>query len=404
LASIDEAFLILRKVRWLAVGSRVFVFIYVSLAIILIVPGSSFSNIIGRDFLTFWAASHLALSGEAAAAFDALRMTEAASFAGQIRHGLLLWHYPPTFHLIVLPLALLPYPAACAAWLASTLFAYVQVIRRLAPHSECFLLAIAFPAVFVNARIGQNGFLSTALFGGAMLLLAKRPGIAGALIGLLVYKPHLGLLVPVALIFGRQWIALASAGATAIGFVLLSAVVLGWECWAAFWSNIPSVGLRLDDGVLKWRLMPSVYIALRTLGFDSVTSYIAHAAIAIAAGALTAWIWFKCARLPLCAAVLVCATLLLPPYLFDYDLTLLAVPIAILAWDGVQHGWYRGERTVLVLAWLAPLSGLLGLQPTGIPAGSLCLVALFCVAARRALMIAAPEFGAIGTAVYRTPG
>ena len=404
MASIDEASLILRRVRWLAVGSRVFVFIYVSLAIILIIRGSSFSNIIGRDFLTFWAASHLALSGEASAAFDALRMTEAARFAGQIRHGLLLWHYPPTFHLIVLPLALLPYPAACAAWLASTLFAYVQVIRRLAPHRECFLLAIAFPAVFVNARIGQNGFLSTALFGGAMLLLAKRPAMAGALIGLLVYKPHLGLLVPVALIFGRQWIALASAGATAIGFVLLSAVVLGWECWATFWSNIPSVGLRLDDGVLKWRLMPSVYIALRTLGFDSATGYLVHAVIAVVAAALTAWTWFRQAPLPLCAATLVCATLLMPPYLFDYDLTLLAVPIAILAWDGVQHGWRRGERTILILAWLAPLSGVLALQQAGIPAGSLCLVALLCVAVRRALMAVAPEFDPIRSVVYRASG
>lgn len=404
MASVDEASPILSRVRWLAVGSRVFVFIYVSLAIILIVQGQGFSNVIGRDFLTFWAASHLALGGEPAAAFDAMRMTEAASLAGQIRHGHLLWHYPPTFHLVVLPLALLPYPAACAAWLASTLFAYLQVIRRLAPHRESFWLALAFPAVFVNARIGQNGFLSTALFGGAMLLLAKRPTLAGVLMGLLVYKPHLGFLIPIALIFGRQWIALASAGATAIGFILLSTVVLGWECWAAFWSNIPSVGLRLDDGVLKWRLMPSVYIALRTFGFDSAMAYLAHAAIAVAAAALTAWIWFKRAPLPLCAAVLVCAALLMPPYLFDYDLTLLAVPIAILAWDGVQHGWRRGERTILVLAWLAPSSGLLALQQAGIPAGSLCVVALLCVAVRRALMAAAPEFGTIRSAAYKASG
>jgi hypothetical protein len=136
--------------------------------------------------------------------------------------------------------------------------------------------------------------------------------------------------------------------------------------------------------------MPSVYIAMRTVGIESMMAYSIHAALGAAAAAVMAWIWFKRAPLHLCAATLVCAALLVPPYLFDYDLTLLAIPIAILAWDGVQHGWRPGERMVLVLAWLAPLSGLLNLQKTGIPFVSLCLIALFFVAVRRALMTMSP--------------
>ena len=56
-----------------------------------------------------------------------------------------LWHYPPTFHLVVLPLALLPYLAAYAAWVASTFAAFAWVVRRFAPRPETLWLLLAFP-------------------------------------------------------------------------------------------------------------------------------------------------------------------------------------------------------------------------------------------------------------------
>ena len=74
----------------------------------------------------------------------------------------------------------------------------------------------------------------------------------------------------------------------------------------------------------------------------------------------------------------------MPPYLFDYDLVLLAIPIAILAWDGVQRGWLRHEREVLVAAWLAPLAAPGIAAWSGAPVAVLCLLALFAVAVRRA--------------------
>ena len=83
-------------------------------------------------------------------------------------------------------------------------------------------------------------------------------------------------------------------------------------------------------------------------------------------------------------AVLVTGGLLVPPYLFDYDLVLLAIPIAILAWDGVQRGWLRHEREVLVAAWLAPLAAPGIAEWSGAPVAVLCLLALFAVAVRRA--------------------
>src|SRR5258706_16321345 len=73
------------------------------------------------------------------------------------------------------------------------------------PGRGALLLALAAPAVFVNAVRGQNGTWTAALCGGGLSLLERRPLLAGGLLGLLIYKPQLGLLIPVALLAGRHW-------------------------------------------------------------------------------------------------------------------------------------------------------------------------------------------------------
>ncbi len=111
---------------------------------------------IGTDFVAFFSASALALEGEAAAVFDGetIYAAERAAVDGDAT-GFFPWFYPPTFLIVVLPLALLPYGWALAAWLGTTLFGYLAVIRRIAPVPEAIWLAIAFPAVLVNIGHGQ---------------------------------------------------------------------------------------------------------------------------------------------------------------------------------------------------------------------------------------------------------
>lgn len=118
---------------------------------------------LGTDFLSFYAASALALAGHAA---DAYRPTlhHAAEQAGFGRDtGYAAFFYPPTFLLACLPLATLPYLAALAAWLGATFAAYCAVLRRVLAGSGVGVWAVAaFPAVLVDAGHGQNGFLTAA--------------------------------------------------------------------------------------------------------------------------------------------------------------------------------------------------------------------------------------------------
>src|SRR5262245_11392823 len=66
---------------------------------------------LGYDFITFWSASDVALEGRPAEAYDHAKLFAAQQKAvpALTNEVVFLWHYPPTFHLLALPLALVPY-------------------------------------------------------------------------------------------------------------------------------------------------------------------------------------------------------------------------------------------------------------------------------------------------------
>jgi hypothetical protein len=341
----------------------------------------------GSDFITFWAASHLALLGEAAAAFDTARIVAAETLAVPANTRVFLWHYPPSFQLVILPLALLPHLAAYFLWILTTLGGLALVVRRVAPTPYALPLLLTFSGTFLNFFHGQNGFLTAALFGGGLLLLRERPVLAGLLLGLMSYKPQFGLLIPIVLICGRHWTAFAAATLSTLTLAAASWAVLGGEAWIAFWKNLPVVQEILAQGRLPWPKIPSVFVSLRTLGLTTDAAYTGQGMAAVFVAVTVAWIWRQQPASRLAIAALIAGTPLMSPYVFDYDLALLAVPIAILAWDGVERGWQPGEREILVLAFFTPaLVSILG-HTTTLQLGPLLLLALFAMTIRRALRV-----------------
>ena len=121
---------------------------------------------LGYDFITFWAGSWLTLNDRPAAVFDPAMIMAAERIAVPASEKIFLWHYPPTFLLLVSPLSLLPYLAAYLLWVSTTLAAYLLVIRKMAPQPQTLLLLCAFPGTFLNLAHGQTGFIVAALLGG----------------------------------------------------------------------------------------------------------------------------------------------------------------------------------------------------------------------------------------------
>lgn len=344
---------------------------------------------IGGDFSYYWIASRLAWLGEPASVYDAarLQMWHQEFFGADTQ---LIWSYPPTFLLLLLPAAWLPYLASWTIWTLLGLAGYLLIIRRIAPHHLIIWWALAFPGAFQNFGYGQNGFLSVILLGGGLLMLRSNPFLGGLLLGLFSYKPHLFVLAPLALLAGRRWRALAGLLTGALGLALASVWVLGPNIWRVFLGSLHSSwqivgrGQVGAGGTLPLIKVPSVFAALRLAGVGTPWSLGVQAAVSLVAAAAVIWVWARRAPLALSSAVLVLGILLFTPYDFVYDLTLLALPLAWLGWEGYQRGFRRAEPAVLVLGYLTSLISLPLAQAYHVQIAPCVFLWLFILSWRRA--------------------
>jgi alpha-1,2-mannosyltransferase len=268
--------------------------------------------------------------------------------------------------------------------------AYLLVVRAIVPRAETMLLALAFPAVFINLGHGQNGFLTAALLGGSLLLLDQRPFIAGALIGFLAYKPQFGLVIPLVLVATGRWRALTAAMITVLAGCALTLLLFGPEVWFAFaQSTAFTKTVVLEAGGTGWEKIQSIFSAVRMWGGDIQTAYLAQAALAGLVAVSLAWLWRAQAPSDLKAAALPCACLLTTPYVLDYDLVVLAISIAFFVRFALAHGCRNYELTVLAFGWIAPLIARSVAGLSGIPVGLAAVLALYGLIIRRAWL----EFG-----------
>jgi Glycosyltransferase family 87 len=338
---------------------------------------------LGYDFITFWSASWLALGGEAVAAYDPVRIALAHQVAVPATDSVFLWHYPPTFFLLILPLAKLPYFVALAVFVSGTFVLYAAVVRRIAPTPLTLGVLIASPAVFVNAFHGQNGFLTAAVLGAALLGLDRRPVWSGLAIGFMAYKPHFAALLPIALACRRAWTAFAVAAVAASAFVAVSLAVMGWDVALAFVRNTALVRVVLENAYLPWPKMPTLFATAGLLGASVPVAYAIHAVGAASAIGAAIFVWLRAEAIALRGSALVLATILTTPYVFDYDLALLALPIGWLAMEGVRTGFARWEREILVAAWLTPLVAVAIAEKLGVQLAPVVLFALLAMVVRR---------------------
>ncbi len=229
---------------------------------------------IGVDFSCYWAASAMALRGEP----SAVLMTSKRLYAVEeeaVGQGtfVALWYYPPTFLIIVLPAALVGYLWALGIWTTLTFAGYSMVLRKIIPRAETFWPALAFPGVFANLQNGQNGLLTFSLLGGALLSLESRPLLAGALFGLLTYKPQMGVLVPLVLVATGRWRAFFAAAVTAIAFAGISLVMFGAGTWGAFLNTLEPARRVIIGGGVRFYTMQSVFSGARLLGAGTRAAY-----------------------------------------------------------------------------------------------------------------------------------
>jgi hypothetical protein len=296
---------------------------------------------IANDFVNVIAAGRLTLAGDPAAAYDWPEHKAAEVRAiGYDFPDYFGWHYPPTFLFAAAALATLPYLAAALVWLGATFAAYAAALAGILGRRTGFCLAIGFPTALWNITAGQNGFFTAALIGGTLGLLERRPAMAGLCLGLLTYKPQFGLLFPLVLIADRRWLTIAVAAAVATALAAMSWFAFGGASWEAFahWMPITS-RVVLTEGQADWSRLQSLFGLVRAHGGSETAAWTVQAAGSLTAAAAVTLLWRSRVSFDLKAAALAAATPIVTPYLYMYDLVVLAVAVAFLLRFALTRGF-----------------------------------------------------------------
>ena len=326
---------------------------------------------IPTDFATIWSAGRLALDGHAAQTWDwDIAKQAQVAVLGQSYPGNFAWHYPPPFLFVASLLAHFPYAVAFIGWLAASFVPYLAAMRAIVGRSFGLLLAGAFPAVLTNTIAGQNGFLTASLIGGTLYLMPTRPVLSGICLGLLSYKPQYGLLFPLVLIAASEWTVFATAAVVVVAMAFGSWLAFGTESWQAFFHWMPMLSQAfLTEGRAPWWKLQSLFAMIRYFGGTEQVAWIFQGILTALVAVVLVVMWrSRIISYPLKAAALAAGTLLTTPYLFTYDMMVLAIPVAYLVRLGLADRFLPYElpalACVLGLFVIFTFSGI----PTGLTA------------------------------------
>jgi hypothetical protein len=326
-------------------------------------------TLIDRDFANYWVAARLVASG------DHLDLFSQATYFPQVRETFgpwtpwRNWSYPPHYLLFISWLAPLSYKAGLVAFLGSTfaflLYAVAVFRREHAPDSDLRVVCLAlFGYALMQVSVSQNGFLIAAFLLLGLAWMKRRPVLAGLAFACLTVKPQLGLLLPVLMVFDRNWATLAWSSFFTVLLVAVSSAIFGVASWSAYVGETASYQrfvMMEGDGIFPF-MMPTVFGSFRALDFFAalngfrITSDVALIAqLPMSVMAFAAVVWVLRHELdPLRRAFAVtCGTFLITPYAFNYDMGALCVCAALLAGQRAKEP--RGSLFVVAVALVAAI-------------------------------------------------
>lgn len=340
--------------------------------------GTDRGQIFGRDFMVFWGASALLQEGRF---HDIYHFQTFNSFLVSIfgQHtGSHIFSYPPHGLFLILPFGYVPYLYSYVLWSGVTLGLYLLAVGLPDWSRSRILYALLAPTTLLVINFGQTSLLGGALFLAGMRLVDRHPVYAGVLLGLLSFKPQLGLLIPFALLAGRLWVPLVAASSTVAVMVAWSLLVGGFNLWGIFFEQavLSSSVVLLERGSGFFiNMMFTPFISARLLHLEVSTGYAIQYVFAAVALISVAWSFWRGRDRNIQIAILATATFLVSPYIFNYDFALLLGALILLFERLPRGGLEPGAQYVFLSVWALPVVGIF-LNAWGFPVGSVVLLAL----------------------------
>ncbi|MGH9579301.1 MAG: glycosyltransferase family 87 protein, partial [Terriglobales bacterium] len=223
------------------------------------------------------------------------------------------------------------------------------------------LLAVAYPAFFNLVAHGQTSVLALLCFTAAYLAFRnERPFLAGLAIGMLIYKPQLGLAAAVVFLLAREWRVVAGAILAAAAQLGIAWAYFGRAVMENYWQVLNKLGESAS--VLEPKLFQMH--SLRSFWMLLIPWEPAARALYVITAALVLWwafaAWRSRALLSLRYAAFMLATVLVTPHLTVYDLVILAPALLLLGDWALANPPYPvspSMRALLYLCYALPLLG-----------------------------------------------
>jgi hypothetical protein len=275
--------------------------------------------------------------------------------------------YPPWYALSTFYLGWMTARAAGTLWFELNLLMLFLSVWLLTdgwqgrPRLIAFPLALFFLPVLGALSVGQYDF--PVLLGTSLLIYSlRRENVGLTVLGmlLLTFKPHLGLLILLAALgwliyrggsFGRR----VMRPLIIVGVILFAAGFITDPAWVVSYPKM-LLGYQNEGNVSACSECASLPVWISRWFFDGSLTTAAGIAIVllilfIAAFVLTRSLW-KPHELLLSAALLV--TLLVSPYLYNYDFLMLLVPFAVLVHKSNLVG-----KIIVLVCYLVPTFALI---------------------------------------------
>lgn len=296
------------------------------------------------DFLVYWSAAHLFVSGANPYSLpDVFVLQKSLGFQGSIP---LMMLSPPWTLAIIAPLGfaqsyvlswivtislLIASVAIASKLLMDVYFRDIKISEVSDPSGYRYLFAFTFYPVLLALKFTQMAPLLLLGVAGFIYFEKKeKRGAAGLFLALTLLKPHLFLLIWLALLLRREWKVVASAVAP---IAALTAISL-WRYPQVFHSY-----RELMSSPFPSIAMSGILSGVRDLFRSRSTFWIQFIPPVFGAGWF-AWYWRKhrrnwiwSDRMPF----LIAASVIFAPYGFVFDQSLFMVPIIYLAAKAAEH-------------------------------------------------------------------
>lgn len=324
---------------------------------------------LGGDFLQEWIGATVFAGGESSRLYDAEYVQglehdpELVGFEWP-REDYFPMVYPPFYYQMLRPFSSVPYPWAARLWAvlsALSISLTAWLLFRFYPSSRrVILIGVVASLLFVPLlnclNMGQKStFLLMILASAFLLLRNQRPFLAGLVFGLMVFKPHLGVVIGAAMLLKGQW-KFAAGAMTVVALALISSwlshpqlLVDYAATLAGMGDYVQTGGYDLADSHSLWGASQLTFGGLAGGAVKGITVVLSLGVVCLLWFVLRGRLQTDSAMFPRQYAAMVIAMVLLSPHFYNYDLTILLLPMLLIVVRD-RPGEWKARATDQILA------------------------------------------------------